>query len=79
MNIWRELSPISLSIAMPNASLKGTSAKFDLSKILQGNTRYNAHSRVELVVSGGFSGTLKIWSSERPRGGFEGLASNYED
>ena len=36
-HLERGVFPISLSIAMPNASLRKPSAKFDLSKILQEN------------------------------------------
>ena len=39
----------------------------------------NAHPRRELVLIGGFSDILKVWSSDVTREGFEGLASNHED
>ena len=40
---------------------------------------YNAHSRREIVLSGGFSDILKVWSSDMSRDDFEGLASNHEE
>ena len=39
---------------------------------------YIAYPRRELVVSGGFSDILKVWSSDKSREDFEGLASNHE-
>lgn len=41
--------------------------------------RYITYRRRELVVSGGFSDILKVWSSDETREGFEGLASNHEE
>ena len=40
---------------------------------------YIAYPRRELVVSGGFSDILKVWSSDKSREDFEGLASNHEE
>jgi len=40
---------------------------------------YNAHPRRELVLSGGFSDILKVWSSDMSRDDFEGLASIQEE
>ena len=40
---------------------------------------YIAYPRRELIVSGGFSDILKVWSSDKSREDFEGLASNHEE
>ena len=40
---------------------------------------YNAHPRRELVLGGGFSDTLKVWSFDITREVFEGVASNHDE
>ena len=48
-HLERELFPISLSIAMPNGSLRKPSVKFDLSKMLQEND-YERQSTISKVA-----------------------------
>ena len=40
---------------------------------------YVAHPRCKLVVRGGYGDILKVWSPDKSREDFEGLASNHEE